>query len=182
MKVIDALGRLLTSASASILRETSGPTLLTMGSVADGTYFRRSGTSVTGVAAATQADMETATDTTTPVTPGRTQYHPGVAKAWGQVTYSGGTPTLNASYNVSGITDTSTGQLTWTIGTDFSSANYSIAGLVQRNSSNGEVLVPGIKAAASLGPTAGSFIQTAGRLDGALEDPIMMAMATYGDQ
>ena len=47
-----------------------------------------------------------------------------VAKAWAYVTYSAGTPTLQASSNVSGITDTATGRLTVTIDTDFANANW----------------------------------------------------------
>ena len=47
-----------------------------------------------------------------------------VIKGWSSVTYSGGTPTLQDSYNVSGITDTTTGQLQVSWDTDFASTNY----------------------------------------------------------
>ena len=73
---------------------------------------------------ATADEMETATDTVRAVVPGRVHNHPGVAKFWAKVTYSGGTPTLAASYNVTSITDTAEGSLAITIGTDFSSANW----------------------------------------------------------
>lgn len=73
---------------------------------------------------ATQAEMETATDTDRAVTPGTVHHHPGVAKFWAKVTVSGGTPSVAASYNVTSITDTDTGVLTVTIATDFSSANW----------------------------------------------------------
>ena len=75
---------------------------------------------------ATQAEMETATDVVRAVTPGRTQYHPGVAKAFGYVTVSGGTPTLQVNHNITGIADTTIGTVTVTIGTDFSSTSYSV--------------------------------------------------------
>jgi len=46
------------------------------------------------------------------------------AKCWAYVTVSGGTPTLQASENITSITDTDVGQLTITIATDFSSVNW----------------------------------------------------------
>jgi hypothetical protein len=76
------------------------------------------------VTAATQSDMETATSTTTAVTPAVQHNHPGHPKCWAFVTVSAGTPTLSTSYNITSITDTATGRLTITIGTDFSSANW----------------------------------------------------------
>ena len=79
-----------------------------------------------GLTAATQADQETATSTTTGVTPGRQQYHPSANKCSGHVTVSGGTPTLQYSYNVTSITDAGVGSLTVTIATDFSTAYYSV--------------------------------------------------------
>lgn len=74
--------------------------------------------------AATQAQQETATSTTTYVSPGRQQYHPSAAKAWG--TASGNGASLLASYNVSSITDNGTGDIIFTYTTNFSSANYSV--------------------------------------------------------
>jgi hypothetical protein len=78
---------------------------------------------------ATQANMETATSTTTVVTPGRAQYHPGVAKAWGVVSESGGTLTLSASHNVTSITDGGAGICTFNLTTAFSSANYVVVAM-----------------------------------------------------
>jgi hypothetical protein len=46
------------------------------------------------------------------------------AKCWAYVTVSGGTPTLQASNNITSITDTDVGELTITIATDFSSVNW----------------------------------------------------------
>jgi hypothetical protein len=57
------------------------------------------------------------------VVPGRIQYHPGVAKAWGEAAGAG---TLTTSYNITSVTDTGTGNLGVTIATDFSSADYVI--------------------------------------------------------
>src|SRR5690606_23212563 len=62
--------------------------------------------SVAGVVElASQAEMEAATALDRVVSPGRMHHHPGVAKFWAFVTVSGGTPTLQKSYNVTSITD-----------------------------------------------------------------------------
>jgi hypothetical protein len=75
-------------------------------------------------AVAAQSDMETATSTTTIVTPGRAKYHPGMAKAWAFVTVSGTTPSVTAGHNVSGVVRNSTGNYTLTFSTAMSSANF----------------------------------------------------------
>ena len=75
--------------------------------------------------AATQAEQEAGSSTTTFVSPGRQQYHPSAAKAWGAVANSG-TPTLEASYNITSLTDNGVGDTTVTIATDFSGADYSV--------------------------------------------------------
>ena len=77
---------------------------------------------------ATQAEMETATSTTKVVTAGRMKNHPGVAKAVGVVTVSGGTPSLNNIYGIGGgVADGGVGiyTLTWT--TAFSDTNYAVS-------------------------------------------------------
>lgn len=79
---------------------------------------------VATLTAAAQSDQETATSTSTYVSPGRQQFHPSAPKCWAYVTVSGGTPTLAANYNITSITDTAVGRLTITIATDFSSANW----------------------------------------------------------
>lgn len=80
------------------------------------------GFNASSVSAAVQADQETATSTTTYVSPGTQQYHPSAAKFWAIVTANG--TTLSASYNLTSRTDTGTGDLLLTIATDFSSANW----------------------------------------------------------
>lgn len=73
---------------------------------------------------ASALDMETATSLTTLVSPGRQHFHPSAAKVWGQITVSGGVPSLAASYNVTSIADTDVGRCTVTIANDFSSATW----------------------------------------------------------
>lgn len=73
--------------------------------------------------AATQAQQESATSTTTFVSPARQQYHPSASKAW--VIFVGtGTVTSLSSYNVSSITDGGAGTYTVNFSTPFSSINY----------------------------------------------------------
>lgn len=72
---------------------------------------------------ATQANQEAET-TNKVVTSDVQHFGPSAAKAWAAISVSAGTPTLNASYNVTSITDTALGRVTITIATDFSSANF----------------------------------------------------------
>lgn len=75
--------------------------------------------------AATQADQETATSTTTNVTPGRQHFHPSAPKAWGLITHA---TTVTTSYPAAGVSNTNpaTGQYVVTHGLTFSSANYAV--------------------------------------------------------
>ena len=83
-------------------------------------------------AVAAQSDQETATSTTTFVSPGRQQYHPSAAKAWCYATVSG---TNNAAYNCDSPTDAGTGDITINITTDFSSGNWAgVATVLDTNS------------------------------------------------
>ena len=85
-------------------------------------YFKADGTAVVGGAvAATQAEMETGTDVTVMVTPGRQQFHESAIKGWVNFDEAAA---VDSSFNVSSITDTGVGN--WTVNwlTDFSSALY----------------------------------------------------------
>lgn len=84
--------------------------------------------------AATQAEMEAASSTSTYATPGTIKYSPAVAKAWAYGTISGGTPTLAAGHNFSGtITDNGAGDFTLTFTTALSSAFYAVIATVERS-------------------------------------------------
>jgi len=74
--------------------------------------------------AASQTEMEAATSNTVFVTPLNTKWHPGIAKVWLKAAANG--TAINASYNVTSITDDGVGSITVTIATDFSSADYTI--------------------------------------------------------
>lgn len=102
--------------------------------VSDGTnWFEVSRSPTSSISAASQAEMEAGSSTTVYVTPGRTQYHPGVAKGW--IKWDGeGTTSILGSYNVTSLTDEGTGDYTITWATDFADANYAIAGAGRRTS------------------------------------------------
>lgn len=75
-----------------------------------------------GIAA--QADMEAPTSAVLSVAPSVVKNHPGVAKAWATVSLSGGTPTLDTSYNVASIVDGGVGIFTINFTTAFSGITY----------------------------------------------------------
>jgi len=85
------------------------------------------------VGAATQVEMEAASSTTVFATPGRTQYHPGVAKGW--CNNSGDGTTVNDSYNLAGLDDDGTGDRGYNWDEDFDNTGYSMAGMVINNTS-----------------------------------------------
>lgn len=131
---------------------------------------------VTIMQAADQTAMEAASSTTSAVTPGRQHYHPGMAKVWAYITVSGGTPSLDASYNVTSITDTSAGNVTVTIGNDFSSANY--AAIASGVTSSGAAHMATVRT----GQAAGSFIvRTFATSTGADTDNINLSVVAFGD-
>jgi hypothetical protein len=75
-------------------------------------------------ATTTEIAAETAVDDF--IRPDRLKSSGRVARAWGTVTYSGGTPTLNDSAGVTSITDTGTGILTVTLAVTMGSTNYAV--------------------------------------------------------
>ena len=83
------------------------------------------GTVITTADVATQANQETATSTTTFVSPARQQFHPSAAKVWLKCDISGN---IQSSYNTTSVTDAGTGLVNVTIDTDFSNADYAILG------------------------------------------------------
>jgi hypothetical protein len=114
--------------------------------------------------AATQAQQEAGSSALAIVTPAVQHLHPSAAKCWATVTYSGGTPTLAASYNITGITDTGAGQLTITIATDFSSADWSAVAMAV-STFNSAVLATVIQSQAAGSVQIGTFQESVGFAD-----------------
>jgi len=81
--------------------------------------------------AATQAEQETGSSLTVPVTPGRQQFHLSAAKAWVEFNLSG---TIGADFNVTSVTDNGTGDWTVNFTTNFSSSSYIVIGMTDDTS------------------------------------------------
>ena len=126
---------------------------------------------------ATQAQQETGTSTTIPVTPGVQHYHLSACKAWCYVTVSGGVPTLTSpSYNVSSITDTGVGLLTVNLTTSFSSVNYSTVATPEGTGATG------FHATCSAKATGSVVVRSYGEgAPGGLSDPTAYSLACFGD-
>lgn len=128
--------------------------------------------SITALTAATQAQQETATSTSTYVSPGRQQYHTSAAKAW--AVFDGttvGTHAVTAGYNITSVTRNGTGDYTITWATDFSSANYAafvLSATFQQN--------------AIISMAAGTFNFQTSQSDGVLGDPSIVCVVAFGDQ
>jgi hypothetical protein len=129
---------------------------------------------------ATQAEMETATDTVKWCSPGRVHFHPGVAKFWACITVSGGTPTLATSYNMTSIADTGTGICTLTIATDFSSANWTC----QATGTGAGTAVSTMSLASASSKAAGTVVITVcdASATPVIEDPVSYNVVGFGDQ
>lgn len=133
---------------------------------------------------ASQAEMEGAAADDKYTTPAVQHFHPGHPKCWGKVTVSGGTPTLQTSYNMTSITDTATDQLTITVANDFSTANWALIPAIEAAtttlSATTTSLLIFIRNATQ---AAGSAILQACEIDiGAATDPAAWHWVGLGDQ
>lgn len=122
---------------------------------------------------AVQSEMETGSDTARAVTPGRQQFHPSAVKGWAKWQVDG---TIDASYNVTSITDTGTGDFTVNWATDFSSANYA-AGFASQD--DGPYLIAQILAT---GFAAGATRVQVRNSSGTNTDPNRCMAWAMGDQ
>lgn len=140
-------------------------------------YQRADGTPlVSTLDFASQAEMESASSNTKAVTPGRTQYHPGVAKAWVVFTDTG-TAAISSSHNVSSITDNGTGDYTINFTIAFSSEFYAWSGSAFKSSLNAQV-----KGSPTSAPSASSCrIQVTDGANSAI-DPTYCSVIFFGDQ
>jgi hypothetical protein len=101
---------------------------------ATGAYINAASDTARGaIEIATQAEMETGTDATRAVTPGRQHFHPSAAKAW--IRFSGDGTTNNGSYNVSSLTDSGAGLWTVNFTTAFSGVGYAVSATSIRSGS-----------------------------------------------
>lgn len=124
-------------------------------------------------AAAAQSDQETATSTTTYVSPGRQHFHPSSAKVWAKMDMAAAT---SAAYNVTSITDVGVGIATVTIADDFSSADYCVVASTYGAIGNSRF------AAVDNAGAAGSITIYSFSNAGALSDPTGLMVVMFGDQ
>ena len=122
---------------------------------------------------ATQAEVEAETADKYPDAES-VKYAPGVAKFWVCINYSAGTPSVAASYNVTGIVDNGTGDLTVTIATDFSSTSWVPFALGQ--GSNGRFV-----SVAPAGRTEGTVRIIVENSGGSSGDPDSLFVGGFGD-
>lgn len=142
-------------------------------------YTKADGTSIvaTAVTAASQAEMEAATNNTKTVTPLAVNWHPGVAKAYG-VFDGSGTPAFSVRYNMdASITDNGTGDYTVAITTDFSSASWVPAGYCFHSGNTARLVASDVS-----GPAGGTLRINTQRNDGTLVDATVVALVCFGDQ
>ncbi len=134
-------------------------------------------TSATGVVQlADQTAMEALTSGRV-VTADVQHLHPGAPKFWAYITWSGGTPTLIASYNVSGITDSGTGHVTITFATPFSSANWACSATAEFSSNS--AFIAFVNSATRAAGSIAIFINTSGNNP---FDPVAVNVMGFGDQ
>ena len=152
---------------------------------AEGTFLQSHASATTGftyvsvvTSVATQAEMEAASSNTVAVTPGRAQYHPGMAKAW--VTFAGGSGVISASYNVASVTRNGTGDYTINFSTAFSDANYAFAASARRDAGQTNFVIINTKGDTAPTTTAHRINTMVNSI--ALTDPQSVSLVYFGDQ
>ena len=127
--------------------------------------------------AASQAEMEAASLNTVPVTPGRAQYHPGMAKAW--VNFVGASGVIAASHNIASVVRNSQGNYTITFTTAFSSASYCMVAMTRENAGTTPTVV---NIHPTTDPIASAMTVRAFDVSNTLIDPGTVCLAFFGDQ
>jgi len=123
---------------------------------------------------ATKAEMEAETAIAHFAPPDLVKNSPGVAKGW--VSYTQTSDTVNASYNLTGISDGGAGTSTITWATDFSTINHCAVAMVRNVAATNEHI--SMNAAPSVTATS---ISTAAP-DGTRVDMPHYFVAVFGDQ
>jgi hypothetical protein len=137
-----------------------------------------SGSGLSGIiAAASQAETEAASSTTVSATPGRMQYHPGVAKAWGMFDgQTAGSHAVTVGHNVTSVNRTAEGTWTVTLTTAFSTANYAVICTGTRVGGTGNI---GISVTSK---STTSFVITAYNSVDVARDVQDLSFTCFGDQ
>ena len=129
-----------------------------------------------GLAAATQAEMETGTSVLVASTPGRQHFHFGHPKCWLRCDAAGNL--VGTAYNITSIADTGTGIVDVTIATDFSDGNWTPVVCGHGNSNNVDTMVD-----AATPPAAGTCrIRNVNGGTSAATDASAYSLVGLGDQ
>jgi trimeric autotransporter adhesin len=126
---LTTLGDILTNDGTNDVRVAVGAADTFLGSTGAAVPSYRTAAQLVASIAATQSDQETATSTTTAVTPGRQQFHPSAVKAWWYGSVAASVATTSASYNVSATSSAGAGLLALSWDVDFSSTSYACVGM-----------------------------------------------------
>ena len=148
------------------------------GSAANLTGFPAASDTAAGVIEiAVQSEMETGTDTTRAVVPGRQHFHPSAAKAW--VQFNGtGTVAIALSHNVGSITDNGVGDYTVNFNTAFSSVSYAVGGWARDSG----VSFPNVTGHSTTAPAAASCRVSAENGANVAADLSNICLVFFGDQ
>lgn len=130
-----------------------------------------------GVSQATQSAIEAETNEDTYIPPDLIKHSPGVAKAW--VDYDHVAVGIQASYNVSSVTDNSTGILTVNFSTNFSAANYAVVVTGEEDSSGNNARITQVQ---NGGKAVGSCVIENRDAAGSLRDFPGVHVVFFGDQ
>jgi hypothetical protein len=173
--------------SGAPVRATS-PTLVTpalgtpsSGNLSNCTSYPAATTSAQGISElATDAEVQTGTDTARVAPVSSMGYHQGAAKAWVKFDASSGTPTISDSYNVTSITDNGVGDFTINFTTAFANANYAWA-LSGRPINAGEAYIAYLERTST--PATGSFRMITSRIASSVvpADHVHNTAIFYGD-
>jgi hypothetical protein len=128
-----------------------------------------------GGTAATQSDQETATSTTTFVSPGRQHFHPSAAKAWGTRS-SAASPSLTSNYGFASVSDGGAGITGFTLSTAQSSATYPVVAMAEGSAST---TITGVHLDAGSKTTTFFYLETI--LEGSSEVDVVVSVAVFGD-
>ncbi len=143
-----------------------------------GTGLSMSGTTLSGLSAASAAEQETGTEAAKYVAPATQQSHHSAAKGW--VNFNGtGTVAIRDSYNVDSITDNGTGDYTITWTTDFVDTNYCWVGICDPNTGTDQQLPRTINQKAI---AVGSLRTWSGDTVSSGEDMEVMCIVAFGEQ
>ncbi len=165
--------------ASKITTGTVATARLGSGTASSSTFLRGDQTWQTvssGPSAASQSDEAAGTSTSVYTSPGVQQYHASAAKGWADVSYSGGTITINDSYNVSSVTRSSTGVFVVNFTTAFSSSHYAV--VATASYASGFAVIP----VATTQTTTSIQLEFIKRTDGTNADPDRFRMVAFGAQ